>query len=73
VLLICNSVVLVLTLFSSLVCVLLLRLCSCVHVLTPPYYSFDIDHLYKACETPMCGDSSQPGLSYKEDIRGTQV
>jgi hypothetical protein len=69
----CDSIVLVLALFSSLVCVLLLPLCSCVHVFTPLYSGFDIDRLFKTWETPTCGDSSQTRLSYKEDICGTQV
>jgi hypothetical protein len=38
-----------------------------------PYSVFDWDHLCKTWENPMCGDSSQTRLSYKEDIRGTQV
>jgi hypothetical protein len=45
-------------------------LCSCVCILTPPYSGFDCDHLCKARETLICGDSSQ---MYKEDICGTQV
>jgi hypothetical protein len=42
-----NSVVLVRALSLWLVCMLLLRLCSCVRTLLPPLLHFYIDHLCK--------------------------
>jgi hypothetical protein len=52
--------------------VLLLWLCSCMCTLTP-LTPFLILITCKVWETPTCGDSSQTGLNYKEDICGTQV
>jgi hypothetical protein len=44
-------------------------LCSCVCLYSPPYSSFDYNHLCKAWKTPICGDSSQQDI----DIRNTIV
>ena len=68
-----NSVALIRALSSLLLCVVLLLLCSCVCLYSLLTLMLDCDQLCKAWETPICGDSSQPGTWYKEDIHGTQV
>jgi hypothetical protein len=69
----CDSVILIRTLSSLLVCVVLLQLCSCVRFYSSPYFRFYFDQLCKAWETLICGDSSKLGYWYKEDNCGTQV
>jgi hypothetical protein len=60
--------IVVVALSSSHLCVLLLRLCSCVHFYSHPYSEFDCDHLCKACETPIYGDSSQRYIDIRKTI-----
>jgi hypothetical protein len=64
----CDSVVLIRALSSLLVCVVV-ALCSCVLIYSPPYSRFDCNHLCKAWGTPICGESWQRDI----DIRKTTV